>query len=135
MEAQVAFEFLVITGIVLAFLTPIWIYASSLQTRSSDQLDISLAQNAASKLTNTADLVASQGMPAQAMLDVYMPAQVANVSIIASTIDIKVNTFTGVVDAVSSSNSQLNGSLPAAQGSYQVLVQAKNGYVQIGLAS
>lgn len=131
MKAQIAFEFLVIVGIVFAFLIPIWVYISTLETQSSDELNLRFAENSVRRIASAADLVGSQGAPAKAVIEVYIPKLVTNVTINATTVRIRINTAAGLSDVFSTSTNQLNGSLPIEEGSYKVSVEAKSGFVQI----
>lgn len=132
MKGQVAFEFLVVVGIVFAFLIPIWLYTNTLQAQSSDDLGTRLAHNALKKITGTADLVGSQGQPARAVLDVAIPKRVASVNITGKTIIMKMETLAGISDVAYTASTNLNGTLPTSEGLYKIYVEARNGFVQIG---
>ena len=131
MKAQIAFEFLVIVGIAFAFLIPIWIYTTTLESQSSDELNLRFAENAARKIASAADLVGSQGEPAKVVTEVQIPALVSNITINATTIRIRLYTASGLTDVSATSTSQLNGTLPTQEGAYKVSVEAKSGYVQV----
>ncbi len=131
MEAQAAFEYMVIVGLVLAFLLPIWAYIASLQQQTSTQLSISYAKNAADIIADTADLVFSQGAPAKVEVRIYIPKNVENVSIINNTIDFKILIDSTLSDISATSSAKLNGTIPTREGTYTFSIEAKDGFVQI----
>ncbi len=138
MRAQAAFEYLAIVGIVLAFLIPIWLYVTSLQNQTATQLSLSYAKNAADTITDKADLVFSQGPPARIETQVYIPKNVVSVEILdgpsgstGSTIVFHIRVGTQISDVSSTSNAQLQGSVPAKEGKYRISIEAADSHVEI----
>jgi len=131
MKLQAAVEYIIILGIVLAFLIPIWIYVSTFHHQIHDQLSMSYAENAAEQITSTADLVSSQGYPARLDISVYIPDNVENISIINTMIRIRVRTSSGFSDVFASSRSELNGTIQSDEGLHQLKIEAMENHVQI----
>jgi type II secretory pathway pseudopilin PulG len=132
MKAQTAFEYMVIAIIILAFLTPIWLYVSQSQRESAEQLSLTYAKNTVKKIVENADLVYSQRMGAKVKVGVYIPAGVEQVNITGKTVIIRVYSSSGSADIFETSMANLNGTLPAASGFHWVFIEAKGNYVQIG---
>jgi uncharacterized protein (UPF0333 family) len=133
-KAQTAMEYLLIVGIALALVTPIWIYVTSFEGRSAEQLSLSYAQVAVDRLADSADLVYSQGPPARLRLKVHVPSGIEEVNITQRTAIFRMSFGSGTTDVYAVSQSDLQGSLPAREGNYWVDVEAFDGYVNISLA-
>ncbi len=134
MKAQTAFEYMVIAMFVLAFLTPIWIYLSQLQTQTSDQFALSYAKNAVTQIAKKADLVYSQRMEAKVKIGLYIPRGVEEVNITGNEINMRVRSMSGDVDVFATSIAQLQGNLPTSEGFYWVMLKAEGDYVNVTLA-
>ena len=134
MNGQAAFEFMVIVIFVLAFLTPIWIYLSQIQTQTADQFALSYAKSAVIQIANKADMVYSQRMDAKIKMEIYIPRGVQEIDISGNEINMKVLSSSGLADVYATSIAQLQGSLPTEEGLYSVLIKAEGSYVNITLA-
>ena len=136
MKGQSAFEYLIIITIVIAFLIPIWAYTLTTQQHTTDQLSLSYATNAVSKIVDSANLVYSQGPPAKVTLRVYIPAGVESFLIINNTIDMVARTGSGLSDvyetsiAVINATEGLNDTL-VEEGIYTIKVEALGNVVQL----
>lgn len=131
MKVQVAFEYIIIIAIGLAFIIPIWLYIITVQYQSNVELALSYAKNAVDKIASTADLVYSQGTPAKVRVSVYIPNGVVQSNITNNTIYLTVRVGTQLSDVVAISEAELNGSLPTQEGNYLIDIEAKADYVQI----
>lgn len=134
MRGQAAFEFMIIVIFVLAFLTPIWIYLSQIQTQTNDQFALSYAKNAVTQIAKKADLVYSQRMDAKVKMEIYIPGGVQEINISGNEINMRVLSSSGLTDVFATSIAQMQGSLPTQEGLYNVLIKAEGNYVNITLA-
>ena len=134
MKAQTAFEYLIIAIFILAFLTPIWIYLSQIQTQTGDEFALSYAKNAVTQIAKKSDLIYSQRMDAKVKIEVYIPRGVQYINITGNEINMRVLSSSGPVDIFATSIAQLQGSLPTSEGLYLVLIKAEGDYVNITLA-
>ncbi len=134
-KAQTAMEYLMIFGLVLGMVTPVWIYVTSLEKHAGNELFLSYAQIAADRIADTADLVYSQRPPAKLRVRIYMPDRVQSVNITGKTIIFTLLTDSGITDVYSVSRSDLRGALPSREGNYWVDVEAFDTYVNISLSS
>ena len=131
MFGQAAFEYIVIVGIVMMMLIPIWSYLIAVNGQATQSLYISQAQTAAQKLTSAAELVYTQGPPSQITLDVYIPKGLSGSSILNRTIVFNLYFDNGVTDVVSTTFVPINGSIPSSEGLYKFVVKALPGYANI----
>ena len=133
MRGQVAFEYIIIVGLVLMFLIPLWSYIASVQEGTSSQLSISYSQNAVNKIASNADLVFSQGPPAKITTTLYIPPGVQETIIIGSTIIFRVWVRGSLTDVTAVSNANITGSLPATEGNYQISIDAVGDSVTLSI--
>jgi len=135
MKLQAAMEYLLIAGVVLALLIPIWIHVSTTQNEAAGDLSLSYAQAAADKLREYADMVYSQGPPAKVTTTVYFPSGVESASLANSTVLLKVRTYAGLSDVHAQSRANLTGALPQKEGQFLFTVEAVGQDVSITYAS
>ena len=133
MRGQVAFEYMVIVILVLLFLVPVWIYITNMQNETNTEFILSYSKLATKELTSSADLLYSQGPPAKISADIYIPSNVQEIIIQNNSVIFKVYFKNTITDVFSTSDSQLNGSLPSNEGNYRVTMEAMDGFVQIGI--
>lgn len=135
LKAQMAMEYMMIVGLVLLFIIPMWVYVTSVQNQASDELSSSYAKNMVNKIADTAELLYSQGPPAKVTLKIYVPGGIESISISNHSINAKLRTVSGLNDIFATSDAQMNGSLPTSSGSYSVLLEAIDSVVQVSVAS
>ncbi|NIO19416.1 MAG: hypothetical protein GTN76_01370 [Candidatus Aenigmarchaeota archaeon] len=131
MRAQTAFEYMVIAIIILAFLTPMWLYVSQVQNESAEGLSLTYAKNAVKKIAENADLVYSQRLGAKVKVGIYIPRGVEEINITGKTVIMRIYSSSGAVDIFETSTADLNGTLPTTSGFHWVMIEAKGDYVQI----
>ncbi len=131
MKAQVAFEFMVMVMVLLAFIIPIWAYVSNVQQSAIQELSASYAKNAINNIADTANLLYSQGPPAKAALKIYIPEGIENVNITGSNIMFTMSATGNTLSAVSMA--PLNGTLPMQTGTYFIILEATTDFVQVGV--
>jgi len=124
MKAQAAFEYMVIVIIALTFMMPLWVYITSVKTEASDELSLSYAKNTVDKLASTADLIYSQGSPAKVRVNIFIPPGVYGYNITNNTVVLRVMYMGTVTDVYAESRAMLNGTLPTAEGSYWMQIEA-----------
>jgi uncharacterized protein (UPF0333 family) len=123
-KAQVAFEYMLVVIVALAFMLPVWVYITSVKTETSNELMLSYAKNAVDKIASTADLVYSQGSPARVQVSVYIPDGVESYEIINYTINMVLQYGNTYTDVFAVSRARMNGTLPTAEGNYWMKIEA-----------
>jgi len=131
MNAQAAFEYMVIAMLVLGFLTPVWIYLLTIQNQSRTELSLSYAKFAVERTADVADFVYSQGPPANMKVKIYIPPGIEYYNITNHTIRLKVRVQEGVTDVFAVSKAVLNGTFPINEGTYWINIKAFDDYVNI----
>jgi len=135
MKLQAALEYLLIVGVVLALLIPIWVHVSTSQNEASGDLALSYANAAVGKLREYADMVQAQGPPAKVTAIVYFPSGLESASLVNATILLKVRTYAGLNDVYATSRANLTGALPQKDGNFLFTVEAMGSNVSITYAS
>jgi uncharacterized protein (UPF0333 family) len=130
-KAQLSFEYMMIFGLAIAFAVPVWLYVTSLQQDTGQDLSMSYAKNAVNQITSSADLVYGQGPPAKITLNVYIPSGIESVNITGRTINFRMRTSAGLSDIFSSSVANLSGTVPLEEGMYWIKVESMGDYVNV----
>ncbi len=131
-RAQAGIDYFVVIAMLLVLLSPFWIYLYDNLNRSQDDLRIAYAKTATSRIKEAADLVYSQGSPAQATVRVYLPKSIDSTNVTASTLEMRIRVAGGTSDVVSTTRAaQLQGSFPKTEGYHSIIVRAMDGYVNI----
>jgi hypothetical protein len=125
-RAQLSVEFLVVAGLVLLILTPLWV--SLLRAIQAEQADlrISQAHTALERIVQGADLVYVQGSPASVTVTVYVPPGVLNYSLSNNETMYRLSMGTAFTDVVEPTKTPFAGSLPITEGTYKLLVSAED---------
>jgi hypothetical protein len=130
-KAQVSFEYMMVFGLAIAFAIPVWLYVTSLQQDTGQELSLSYAKNAVNQITSSADLVYGQGPPAKVRLNVYIPSGIEAMNISDRTVNLRMRVSAGFSDVFSSSVANLSGTVPTEEGMYWIKVESMGSYVNI----
>ncbi len=130
MKAQASVEYLVIIGLALAILVPLILYSNQNLLGYKEDVKISSAKAAASKIAESANWVYSQGPPARLTINVCIPEGVEEV-LLDSMVLFKLKTSAGIVDIYSDTIPMLNGSVPTNNGCYFIALIADKYSVNI----
>ncbi len=132
-KAQSSIEYLVIAGMVILFMIPIWVYVVTTQQQTTYELSLSYARNAAKQIADAASLVHSQGAPAKINIKVYIPDGMVNVSINQKILTFNVNTGSQVSEVWYTSSATLQGEdqIPLNEGYYYFDIISHDTYVEI----
>ena len=135
MKLQIAMEYLIIVGVVLVFLIPIWVYVTVSQNEALGDLSLSYARTAVEKLRSAADMVYSQGAPAKVRQNVYFPSGLEEAALQGSSVVLTVRTYAGLSNVSAVCKGNLTGALPQEEGNYLFTVEAIDHTVSITYAT
>jgi uncharacterized protein (UPF0333 family) len=124
MRAQAAFEYMLVTMIVLAFMIPVWVYSNTISAETSTELSLTYAKNAVERLATTSDLIYSQGEGARTKVNVYIPSGVEGYNFTNNTINLIMSYEDSLTDVFAYTRAMVNGTLPTSEGSYWFVVRA-----------
>ena len=127
MKAQAAVEYLTMISISLLVLIPIWLFVSNINTDVQEELNLGYVKQSVKRIGEAADLVHSQGYPAQLIIEVRIPENIGSVSIQSNELSVRVLKNEGPSDVFYVTNANLTGDLDGVfetPGVKRVLVQA-----------
>ena len=133
MKSQVAVEYLIIVSVAFMILIPTVLYLNQSFIGFNDDSKVSKASETVKKIGQTADWVYSQGPPAKQTIEIFIPKDLDEISLINKTVLFKVRTSTGVSDIFYDSVAPLNGTLPSNSGYYFISLTAFQDYVNISV--
>ncbi|MFH1200188.1 MAG: hypothetical protein V1708_03915 [Candidatus Micrarchaeota archaeon] len=132
MRGQAAMEYLMMMGLALAMLIPIWFYVNTTLSSTRGEMQATYAKVAVSKLRDAADAVYIQGPPARLYLELVFPDNIGSATVGSHEIMLRLQTPGGLSDVYSVTIGEVQGSLPTRGGLVRVLVKAEEGnYVNV----
>ena len=123
MKGQSALEYLIVVGIALLILIPLWLHVSNTIAVTNIELQSSYALHAVSRLKAAADSVYVQGEPAKFTVIVTFPNGVESVSISEHEIFMRMANAAGTTDAIATTLGPVTGNLSSMPGSHRVSVR------------
>ncbi|NUN11228.1 hypothetical protein HUU53_01125 [Candidatus Micrarchaeota archaeon] len=126
-KAQASVEYLSIIALSLLILVPVWLFVNNINTDVQGELNLGYAKQAVRHIGESADLVFSQGYPAQLLVEVRVPSNIESVSIQANELSVRVSKKEGLSDVFYVTNGNLTGDLDdvfRTPGVKRVLVKA-----------
>src|SRR3989344_8478050 len=127
-KAQVAIEYIIIFSIGLLIVGLLWVFISEESQRTSYEVQLAYSKNALNKITDTANIIAIQGPPAQTYINPLFPDNIQNVYITGNEVIFEI-TYKNIVNNLSESSIvNLTGSLSPTPGSKRILIKAIDNY-------
>ena len=110
-RGQASLEYLAVIAFTLSALLVVWAYVSGTTSSTQQELNVAYAKQVVLKLRDAADLVYSQGPPAQFVVEVNVPEGVKEASVLEHEILLRVNSGGGLSDVYASTVANLTGDL------------------------
>lgn len=131
MRGQAALEYLVMLGLLLVVLMPVWVYVNSASTQEKLELRVSSAKYAAQRIAEAADAVYVQGPPAKLSIYVNIPDGTKDVFFSEREITFRVSSAGGDSDAFAQTLGKIQGNVSTRAGQQKIVVQATDYYVNV----
>lgn len=131
MRGQAALEYLVMLGLLLVVLMPVWVYVNSASTQEKLESRVSSAKYAAQRIAEAADAVYVQGPPAKLSIYVNIPDGTKDVFFSEREITFRIASAGGYSDAFAQTLGPMQGNVTTAAGQQKIVVQATDYYVNI----
>ena len=130
-RGQVAFEYLVLVGVILAILLPLFHYVSNY---SSENVKIEKAEDSVRALGRTADSLYALGPGNKDFVWVNLPGSITETNISGNQILIKMSTSGNPEsDYYYTTIAPVNGTIPTDKGTFKMVLEVlDSGTVQIG---
>jgi len=130
MKGQSSIEYLMIIGVILLIIIPIFYYAFS---SSSSDVRINQANSVVEVLKGAANTVYSIGPGSKKYVWITVPDGVVNSNIDGDEISLKINLYGDLSDVFSNTKPNVTGQIPIIEGRYQIPVEMlDSGVVVIG---
>lgn len=131
-KAQAALEYMLIMGIALAILVPLFSVVSSQTYSFKTEMKLSSVEDSLQNLADSSDMVYSQGYPAKITTKLYLPEGTLYTNVTENIFHVRIKKKSGPVDISSFPEANLTGSLPESPGSYQIeLKMTEKGVVNV----
>ena len=128
-RGQAAFEYLVLIGVLLAILIPLFYYVSNY---SGQNIKVEKTEDAVRVLGRAADSLYALGPGNKDFVWITLPGSITEVNISGNQILIKTLVYGGLSDFYYTTIGPVNGSLPTQRGTYKILLEVSDsGVVQI----
>jgi len=130
--AQISIEYILLIGIVLAAVLPIFYYSF---TTINDNTKMNKASMVANQVAETADMLYALGPGSQDVVVLDIPAGVYNITISNKEINLKLRIFKKVSDIGAVSKANMTGTIPVMSGTQHILMKNENNTIQISKQS
>ncbi|MEK6817075.1 MAG: class III signal peptide-containing protein [Nanoarchaeota archaeon] len=129
-RGQVSVEYIMIVGIVLLLLIPIF-YVSS--EKISNEVKVSQANDAVTSLARAVNVVYSLGPGTKRFIEITIPGGVESTEVNGKLIQIRLHLFGGTSDVYATAITNVSGYVPSERGTYHLPLEAQeDGTVRIG---
>ena len=124
-------EYMSVMAVGLTIFLFVWLFVTNMASNASDTAAIASSRQAVTRLADAANLVYTQGPPAQVRVYVNLPGQVTNFNVSGRQIQLLLRTSAGVGDVHELTYGPLFGnnidSVNSAPGTHYFTVTAVNG--------
>ncbi|MBI4144802.1 hypothetical protein HY493_01190 [Candidatus Woesearchaeota archaeon] len=131
MKAQVAMEYLILIGFVMAMLIPLVLLFYSQSADTALQVRSQQVRTIGQEIVEKAETVYYLGEPSRLQFRVFFPESIENVTLTNKALIFKISTAQGLSDIVVPTSVNLTGDLKTSSGLHLVSVQSKGTYVLI----
>lgn len=129
-KGQSSIEYIIIVGIVLVALIPLFIYSIN---KVNSEIKINQADDAVTSVANAANIVYSLGSGTKKFIRVTIPSGVVSYLVNGTIVQLQMHVYGSTSDFYAKTIPQVSGSLPIAKGTYTLSLEAlEDGTVRIG---
>lgn len=128
-RAQAGIEYIILTGFLLFLLIPTISYAFS---EANTNVKINQIDNAVRRIARSANAVFVVGPGAKELVTITLPNGVTGYNTSNNEIMYQATLYAQTSDFHYPVLTTLNGTLPVTAGTYRILIEAKEGFVQVG---
>jgi len=132
MKGQVAVEYLIIIGIAMAIIVPLFVILDSYTYNTRNDLKTRALEDSLDSIAESSSMVYFQGYPARMSLNLYVPEGVVMTNVSENLLRVRLRYGDGYTDIVSTTDAIVNGSLPTKAGTYKITIKAvEDGWVNV----
>ena len=130
-KAQVAIEYMIILGFILALMIPLVLLFYSQKADAALQIRSQQLRVVGEKIVDQAESVYYLGEPSKVRFKINLPQQVTNVTITNKALIFKLKTESGISDIVIPSTVNITGAMPITAGVHYLTAENRGGYVTL----
>lgn len=127
-KAQISIEYILLIGLILAAVLPIFYYSF---TTINNHTKMNKASMVTIKVVETADMLYALGPGSQEAIVIEIPSGVENITIRNNEINLKLRIFTKVSDIFAVSKVNMTGTILVKPGLWHILMKNENNTIQI----
>jgi len=132
MKGQAAIEYMIIIGIAMAILVPLFVILNSYTYDTKSDLKTRALEDSLDSIAESSSMVYFQGYPAKMSVNLYVPEGVIMTNVSENFLMVRVRHGSGYTDIVSTTDAIVNGSLPTKAGIYKITIKAvEDGWVNV----
>jgi type II secretory pathway pseudopilin PulG len=131
MRAQVAMEYLIILGFILALLVPLISLFYNQSAQITKQVNTQQALTLGQKIADAAESVHYLGPPSKFQFQANVPEGIKSVTFSNKEITFIVDANPGTTDVVVPSSTNITGSISISAGIHLITVQSQGNYVSV----
>lgn len=130
-NAQVAIEYMIILGFILALMIPLILLFTSQKADTALQVRSAQLRAVGEKIVDQAESVYYLGEPSKVRFKINLPQQVDGVTITNKALIFQLNTEFGTSDIVIPSTVNMTGMIPITSGVHYLTAENRGGYVAL----
>jgi hypothetical protein len=131
MKAQVSVELLVVVGVGLAIVSIYVLYSYNMFYSYKTNVDATITKESLQKIAKAAEFVLYQEEPARQKVNICLPSSIEGCYLRIDNLTLACNLTNRDYPLYYVSDVYLNGTLPQSSGCWDLILSAKDGYVQI----
>ena len=128
MKSQISLEYLLLVGLLLAVLSPIFYYSFSTSTQT---IKMNQASNLVKKIANTADTLYALGPNSQDTIEIIVPGGVENITIDNKEVLLAINLFKGISYIGMDTKTNISGTINTKAGDYHITLKNENNTIKV----
>ena len=127
-KAQVSIEYILLIGLIIAAITPLFYYSISTITQNTK---MNRAYSLVNKIADTADMLYALGPGSQEVIVIEIPGGVESITIQGKEVNVRMVLFSKASDISAVSKANMTGSLVTKSGSWHVLIKNEDNTIKI----
>lgn len=131
LKGQIALEYLIMVGLLMLVLVPVWAYVNSASTEEKLEARATGAKYAAQRIAESADAVYVQGPPAKLSIYVNVPEGTQAITFSGHEVSFRIASAGGYSDAFAQTLGELQGNVSTSAGQKKIVVEATDNFVNV----
>ncbi len=130
-KGQISVEYMLVMGFVTMITIPLVVVYMTFNEDSNTEIASAQLSQVVKKIGDAAESMYYLGEPSQTTLILTIPGNVVSANVSSSEIIYMLRTPDGISEIVGSARVNISGALPSSEGTYTLVVAAKDNYVEV----